>query len=378
MPATGTVTKLLQNADSSAHGARTLWYGQAAVQWKRPAAAVAVAGALLIPTVGHADNPATLRTRGAELEAAEQGARLELFALESKLARADSALAGIQARLGRLERERASSQRQLSAARRTLAEAEERLAEQVRALYVTEQPDVLAVFLGAGSLEDAIDGVDSLHRAADATSGVLDEAQAARVRVAALLHRQTERRSELRQLRRSAATRAQELASARGDRLAYISELQAEQVLNERQIAEAVAAAEAAQASASVQTAVAETAPSISSIGAQTIVDTPQPQPSPQPSPQAPVARTGKTLTVVATAYSTRGTTVTGIPTGYGVVAVDPTVIPLGTRMTIPGYGEAVAADTGGAIKGLRIDVWVPTAAEAAQWQWKTVTITLH
>jgi 3D (Asp-Asp-Asp) domain-containing protein len=350
------------------------------VQWRRPAAAVAVAGVLLIPTTGHADNPATLRARGAELAAAEQAARLELFALESKHARAESALAGIQARLDRLERERASSQRQLGAARRTLAEAEERLAEQVRALYVTEQPDVLAVFLGAGSLEDAIDGVDSLHRAADATSGVLDEAQAARVRVAALLRRQTERRSELSQLRRSAVSRTQELASARGDRLAYISELRAEQVLNERQIAEAVATAEAAQASASVETAVAETAPSISSIAAQTIVETGQPQPEPQlqPSQQAPVAQTGKTLTVVATAYTIRGTTATGIPTGPGIVAVDPTVIPLGTRMTIPGYGEAVAADTGGAIKGLRIDVWVATAAEVAQWQWRTVTITLH
>jgi 3D (Asp-Asp-Asp) domain-containing protein len=354
------------------------------VQWKRPAAAIAVAGVLLIPAAGHADNPATLRAHGAELESAEQQARLELFALESKLARAESALASIQTRLDRLEHERASSQRQLRAARRTLAEAEGRLAEQVRALYITEQPDVLAVFLGAGSIEDAIDGVDSIHRAADATTGVLDEAQAARVRVASLLRRQTERRGELRDLKRSAVARTQELASARGARVAYISELQAEQVLNERQIAEAVAAAEAAQAAASVQTAVAETAPSISSIGAQTIVDTPEPepqpapQPSPQPSPQAPVAQTGKTLTVVATAYTIRGTTATGIPTGYGVVAVDPTVIPLGTRMTIPGYGEAVAADTGGAIKGLRIDVWVPTAAEAAQWQWKTVTITLH
>jgi peptidoglycan DL-endopeptidase CwlO len=356
------------------------------VQWKRPAAALAVAGALLIPAAGLADNPATLRARGAELESAEQQARLELFAFESKLARAESALAGIEARLDRLERERASSQRQLQAARRTLAEAEDRLAEQVRALYITEQPDTLAVFLGAGSIEDAIDGVDSIQRAADATSGVLGEAQAARVRVASILRRQTERRGELRELRRSAVARAQELASARGDRLAYISELQAEQVLNERQVAEAVAAAEAAQAAASVQAAVAETSPSISSIGAQTIVDTPDPQPdpqplpqpAPQPSPQAPVAQTGKTLTVVATAYTTRGTTATGIPTGYGVVAVDPNVIPLGTRMTIPGYGEAVAADTGGAIKGLRVDVWVPTAAEAAQWQWRTVTITLH
>ena len=90
------------------------------------------------------------------------------------------------------------------------------------------------------------------------------------------------------------------------------------------------------------------------------------------------MTKNGRRLTIVATAYTIRGSTATGIPTGPGVVAVDPSVIPLGTRMTIPGYGEGVAADTGGAIKGLRIDVWVPTQAAAAQWNWQTVTITLH
>ncbi len=340
-----------------------------------------VVGAFLgLPAAGLADDPGTLRARGAELTAAEQRARLDLFALETKLRRAEAALAGVQSRLTVLERQRTSSKRQLAAARRTLIAAEQGLADQVRALYVSDQPDVLAVFLGASTLEDAIDGVDSLHRAADATSGVLDEAQAARVRVAALLRRQTSRRAELRALAAAAASRTAELAGARADRLSYISGLQAEQVLNQQQIAEAVAAAEAAHAAATVETAVAETAPSISSIGAQTVITSPPPapEPQPQPSPQAPPAQTGKTLTVVATAYSSRGTTTTGIPTGPGVVAVDPTVIPLGTRMTIPGYGEAVAADTGGAIKGLRIDVWVATAAEAAQWQWQTVTVTLH
>jgi prepilin-type processing-associated H-X9-DG protein len=63
-----------------------------------------------------------------------------------------------------------------------------------------------------------------------------------------------------------------------------------------------------------------------------------------------------------ATAYlptdgSTDGITATGIAARYGVVAVDPRVIPLGTRVFIPGYGEAIAADTGGDIKGNRIDL---------------------
>ena len=67
---------------------------------------------------------------------------------------------------------------------------------------------------------------------------------------------------------------------------------------------------------------------------------------------QAGSAQGGGTLTVTATGYSLKGRTSTGVSVGYGIVAVDPSVIPLGTRMTIPGYGEAVAADTGGAVVG--------------------------
>lgn len=54
------------------------------------------------------------------------------------------------------------------------------------------------------------------------------------------------------------------------------------------------------------------------------------------------------------------GITATGIPVTQGVVAVDPSVIPLGTRMYIPGYGLGVAADTGGAISGNMIDLGYP------------------
>ena len=60
------------------------------------------------------------------------------------------------------------------------------------------------------------------------------------------------------------------------------------------------------------------------------------------------------------------------------MVAVDPSVIPLGTRMTVPGYGEGVAADTGGAVKGNIIDLWFPTREQALAWGVRTVTITLH
>jgi 3D (Asp-Asp-Asp) domain-containing protein len=85
-----------------------------------------------------------------------------------------------------------------------------------------------------------------------------------------------------------------------------------------------------------------------------------------------------RTLVVTSTGYSMPGRTATGLPVGPGIVAVDPGVIPLGTRLSIPGYGEGVAADTGGSVRGLTIDLWFPTLAEALAWGRRTLTITLH
>lgn len=77
-----------------------------------------------------------------------------------------------------------------------------------------------------------------------------------------------------------------------------------------------------------------------------------------------------------ATAYTYTGNnTATGTVPAYGTVAVDPSVIPLGTRMYIPGYGYCVARDTGGAIKGTRIDLFFESYAQAIRWGRRSVTI---
>lgn len=85
-------------------------------------------------------------------------------------------------------------------------------------------------------------------------------------------------------------------------------------------------------------------------------------------------------MSMEATAYlptdgSSTGTTATGIPATYGIVAVDPRVIPLGTRVFIPGYGEALAADTGGAIKGYKIDLCMESYAECMNFGRRNVTV---
>lgn len=90
----------------------------------------------------------------------------------------------------------------------------------------------------------------------------------------------------------------------------------------------------------------------------------------------------GRKMRVVATGYSAQqpdldDRTATGALARHGVIAVDPDVIPLGTRVYVPGYGYAIAADTGGAIDGNRIDLCFDTVAEAIVWGRRSVTIVI-
>jgi len=91
--------------------------------------------------------------------------------------------------------------------------------------------------------------------------------------------------------------------------------------------------------------------------------------------PQAPRAYR---LKVDAVAYSLPGSTALGVPVRKGVVAVDPKLIPLGTKLHVPGYGPGLAADVGYAIKGKVIDLWFPSMARARQWGRRTVMITVY
>lgn len=87
-----------------------------------------------------------------------------------------------------------------------------------------------------------------------------------------------------------------------------------------------------------------------------------------------------RVLTMEASAYSSQDPgngkyTATGSRLRKGLVSVDPKVIPLGTKLYIEGYGYAVADDTGGAIRGHRIDLAYDTRAEALQFGRQTVKV---
>ncbi|MGE8203155.1 3D domain-containing protein [Heyndrickxia sp. NPDC080065] len=91
-----------------------------------------------------------------------------------------------------------------------------------------------------------------------------------------------------------------------------------------------------------------------------------------------------KEFTVTATAYTGNckgcsGITATGINLKKNpkmkVISVDPKVIPLGSKVYVEGYGNAIAGDTGGAMKGKNIDVFIPSEKKCLQWGRKKVKV---
>lgn len=330
------------------------------------AACSATAVAVALPASGAGTG--TLRQQARQL-AQENGAIasrsraavLTLYALDTKLARAQAQLSSLRSQRASVERLRTTTRRELAVAKHVFSASQRNLADRLRTVYEQGDSDPLAIVLGAKTLDDALSSLETVRAAAATDRTIVAQALKSRTRYHELQQRLTARAHRLTSLEASVSATASSLASARSARVSYIGQLSAQRSLNTSQIGSLESQAQSIEAQAS-RVAVAQTA---------TVT-------APGPVVSTPVPAGGRTLTVSATAYTLRGRTATGAPVGYGIVAVDPGVIPLGTRMTIPGYGEGVAADTGGAIQGAVIDLWFPTGAAAAAWGRRTVTITLH
>jgi 3D (Asp-Asp-Asp) domain-containing protein len=335
--------------------------GQAHTPRRRllPFAAIALA-VMIVPAVSGA-NPShsvlSLRARDAAIAAKSRAAVLSMYSLDQQIASANAHVAALHGRAESLLAQRAELRHDLQIARTGSRVAERRLAERIRMLYEQGTVEPLEIVFGAQSLDEAMTSLDDLNRASVQSEDVLRQLHAAQARLAVASKALASRQAALAQATREAEATAASLAAARSERTAYIASLAAQRRLTHQQIGVVVARAhEAARRSAALAQAQVAHAPSAPYIGTMA----------------------GHTLTVSATGYSMAGRTATGLAAGWGVAAVDPSVIPMGTHMSIPGYGSAVAADTGGGISGTTIDLWFPTAAQAKAWGRRTVTIVLH
>jgi 3D (Asp-Asp-Asp) domain-containing protein len=286
-----------------------------------------------------------------QLDTRTHQAVMGLYALDSQLQSWQSRLASLEHAAAVLRQQRASLRQELGAAQASLAVGQRRLGQDLRALYEQGNVDPVAVMLGAKSLTKGLSRLDDMSRVADQSRQVVAATRAARVR---LLRSRRQLAAEGRRLERSLAFAQQaerRLASAAAARASYVSSLRAQERLRQTQVQTVVATAQAAQQRSQ--------------------------QLQPTTTTTSPPPGGKRHLVVSATCYDLPGTTATGMPVGPGVVAVDPSVIPLGSRMYIPGYGHGVAADVGSAVKGADIDLWM-TASQCGMWGRRTVTITIY
>jgi len=325
------------------------------------ALAVLVAPAFSIANSSH--KTASLRARDAAIVAKSRAAVLDLYSLDHRLANAQTRLASLEQRARSLRSQQASLRLQLAVARHGTRIAQGRVAQRLRALYEGGDVEPLEVVLGSKSLDEALTNLDNLTRAVGQGQDVLRELHRARSALTSASRELAARQAALAASVRDARATTVQLANARSARTSYIASLATQRRMTEREIAELEAQARAAQdrsARLAARASVLATA-----------------RPADVASPDHAAAG-AQTITVTATGYALPGRTATGLRTGWGVIAVDPSLIPLGTHVTVPGYGEGVAADTGGGIVGTTIDLWFPSLAQANAWGRRTVTIVLH
>jgi 3D (Asp-Asp-Asp) domain-containing protein len=340
------------------------------LRWRRErrlALGLALGAALLLGVflpgaegAGPKGGAGSLRQQQKGLAARSQTALVSLYSLDSRLARARSELAGIRSRAQGLKLEREQVRQEIEVVAGNLKASQRLLGDRLRALYEEGEPDAIAILLGAKSLDDAVTRLDELERSARQGAQAARDSQDGQAKLQGLAVELAARIREVQALEARAARTTTVLESARANRVSYLKALARQQRLTARQIAALDSRARKVVAKAQVVQSQAASTQVAATASTASVVDG------------------ARTLTVTSTGYSMPGRTATGLPVGPGIVAVDPAVIPLGTRLSIPGYGEGVAADTGGSVQGLTIDLWFPTLAEALAWGRRTVTITLH
>lgn len=237
--------------------------------------------------------------------------------------------------------------------------------------------DDLSQFINRTALVGKIIAQDAIL-AHEVERAQADAAKAAR-KADSTAHEQTSRVQELRATKDGLATamkQQKELVDSLGDRLAAAQAAAQEATARMAEVNKSVPRGDTAAAE-KARTAAGTTRGITVRTTRTTFGTTSGTTQTPAATPDSPAGR-GRQLTVKSYAYALRGTTATGVPVAPGVIAVDPRVIPLGTRLYVPGYGEGIAADTGGDIKGNTIDVWMSSAQAASDWGIKTLTITVY
>jgi 3D (Asp-Asp-Asp) domain-containing protein len=328
-------------------------------------AVVGIASPAAVTSALGSNGAASLRAQRAQLEQRSHNALLELYSIETQLERAQGQVATLDREKAQLERESASLRLSLKLAHRTIAVTRRLLADRARTLYESgDVNDPIAIMLGADSIDDAVTRLESLEQITNQQNAILRQSEEAQSRLMRLKTNLERQKASLDQLRYRAQAGTRSLEAARSAKTSTINRLTSARALTGRQLADL-----SAQATRAATTSIKKEPSTAPSTSTTTVTTT---------TPSSGSSGGGRQLTVSSTCYCLKGSTASGLPVGPGIIATDPTVIPLGTRLFVPGYGKGVAADTGSAVKGNTIDLWVASCAQASAYGRRTVTITVY
>lgn len=280
----------------------------------------------------------------------------ELVTLDSEVQTVSGRITDLQSKSVSLKKRIVALKAEAEAAKAELARKKVDLSLRARDMYINGRKCSLDLILSSENISDFMQRAQYQERLATGDSKMVSEITTESKKLASSLDELTARKSEIDSLAREAVARKDRMTGARQEKQQLLVRAGDE----EQQVQ--------AQAS-SVETKMKELNPPAA-----------QPNPS-RPQPAGPPTA-GNKMTMVATMYcplepGLDDHTATGMKATRGVIAVDPRVIPLGTRMWVEGYGNGIAGDTGSAIKGNRIDLCVDTLEECNAYGKRTVQVVI-
>lgn len=360
---------------------------------------------VFVPTVGEA---ATLE----EIKIQQQSKQSEMILLDNQINDKLSEVNAKNAELELVEQEMVTLEntveetgKEIAAQEEIVEERLEQAKDRLKTIQTTEvnQNTVLSL-IESESVTDFLNRAYVLMTLQSAGNDQVDMAQEEAEELEALKEEQAAEIAELKEQSQLAQEQKEELnkevaslQQTMDENKALLDQLDKERATEETRLAEeerlAKEKAEAEKAAAekvnnekvvATQTVSTEkTAPSTTKVAVkeENPVSNKKTEEKPEPA-KTENSSSSKTIVVSATGYSTQQAglsthTATGIDLRVNsrVIAVDPSVIPLGSKVEIPGYGVFIAGDTGGAIKGNKIDIHFSTVQQALSWGRRTITI---
>jgi 3D (Asp-Asp-Asp) domain-containing protein len=274
----------------------------------------------------------------------------EVVTLDQEIGDLDARVASLQRQSNKLQGRISEIEGESARKKQELSDKRKALTARARELYINGRTSKLHVLFSSDDVSDFFKRSEVLETVAQQDTQLINEVK-----------RQSEEldglRSELKSKKKEVDDVSSDLESRRDRLVDNRSERQA-------------LLARAGEASTEVEQESSEVDSKIEEINRETEPVDEKPPPG------------GREMVMIATAYSPEepgltDTTASGMKAQRGVVAVDPSVIPLGTRVHVEGYGNAIAADTGSAIKGNRIDLCFDTLEECLSYGRRRVKVTI-